>query len=65
MQHSDEIIIDADYTNHTWEIVARHGPEDMVGAWTDLTDDQLRVKASLIGERLIEELIAVKNRQHA
>lgn len=40
------IIIDVDLTEHGWELVARFGPEDLICAFTDVSDADL---ADIIG----------------
>lgn len=49
--------LDADHTEHGWEIVLRFDSDDCEGAWTGVTDKQLpeivgpHIAAALIQER--------------
>lgn len=57
--YSTELIIDADMTDHGWEIVVRFDAESMEAAWTDVSDADL---PGCIGEAMAATLIADRDR---
>ena len=65
--YSEQIIVDADVTEHGWEVIVRFDAESMEAGWSaaedvPLGDDELRALAPQIGEAIVEALIADKTR---
>lgn len=57
---STQLIIDADWTEHGWEIMLRFTPEDMVTGWSGLSDVQL---AGIFGSEAALALINERDRK--
>lgn len=55
--YSGQMIIDADVTEHGWDIVLRFSPDDMEAGWSGIHDNGLRLLAPAIGTAIVEALI--------
>lgn len=64
MTYSGQVVIDADITEHGWEVTLRYSPEDAISAWSGLAGDlELTAIAHSIGNAVVKALIADKNEQ--
>lgn len=57
-QHSDQVIIDFDHGDDGWEVVARHTPEDMILAFSDVSDLVLKERMRDIADAATASVLA-------
>lgn len=58
---STQLIVDADRTEHGWEIVLRFDAEGMEAAWTGVSDEGLSDVAHELGVAVIDAILRERN----